>query len=617
MKKFSANTAKIYSFSEISSSFNENMEDIIALFSSTFGSGLISSFVPSSAFWGERIEESSNTFYTVGISSNQKLRFIDQQGISEISDTLVRYSITFDDLNVLNGSAENPVEFKKTFKYVKSSSSNPARSSAHSFEDILAVYVNGTPLYNSEFSIENNNGIRRLVFRKVRFGKIFPSPKDKNGKFFKDLIEDSGGVSKANLQSRLEDSEGYIVLEFPFLKTKITDKELVLEVIKNTNSKRYYNIPRNFPKYRNGAFYIEDRQIPGIIRINLGGLRSMLDSTDKVRFFFVSKAIKRGSGNLVKKYSVGLSGLSPETSSFKEIFALDERTGEFLKIDDAIYSSITEPVVFNYQTGEFDILTSVLPYSYAPIYFGDVVYYPPLKVSRNIDYVNNISIFGHWGFTWKGSLTSPKNIYLKNEYFVDNASSAYDSQNNLVALVSSYQAHPYANDSQGLLLGTIDPINGSITLSSSIQTPFDRLRDLCTANFNATPLVYSLRNQTFSSNGTISIPILTLVRNQVLKFYGVEFVLRSINPQNGSLTAPPSISLVVDYGSGRYTLASYSSTQLGQQMVENLSVYKNLQFDNPTLYTHTNSVPGVVYLTFNISNIVLEIYLASVYVFTE
>jgi hypothetical protein len=314
---------------------------------------------------------------------------------------------------------------------------------------------------------------------------------------------------------------------------------------------------------------------------------------------------------------VGLSNLSPETSSLKEIFVLDERTGEFIKIDDAIYSSVTEPVIFNYQTGEFDVLTSVLPYSYAPIYFGNIVYYPPLKVSRDLDYVNNVSIFGHWGFTWKGSLSSPKNVYLKNEHFVDSAGSAYDSQNNLVNLISSHQVQSSINDSQGILLGTINPTDGSITLSSSIKTPFDRLRDLCTANFNATPIVYSLRNLTFSNNGTVSLPILTLVQNQVLKFYGVEFVLKATNPQNGNLVSPPSFSVVVDYGSGRHTLASYSSTQLSQQIVGNLSVYKNLQFDNPILYTHTSSTPGVVYITFSISNIILDIYLASVYVFTE
>jgi hypothetical protein len=615
MKKFKANTAKIYSFSEISSSFNENTEDIIALFSSTFGSGLISFSAPSSAFFGERIVEGSNTFYTIGIDDNQKLRFIDHQGISNISDTLVRYSILFDDLRTLNGSAENPIEFQKTFRYVKPSST-PSRSATHSFEDVLTVYVNGTPLYNSEFSIENNNGNRRLVLRRIRFGKIFPSPKDRNGKFFKDLIEDFGGVSKTNLQNKLKDDDGYILLEFPFLKTKITDKELVLEVIKSANNRKYYNIPRHLPKYRNRAFYVEDSQIPGLIRINLGDLESTLSSSDKVRFFFVSKAIKKSSGNLVRKYSVGLSGLSPETSSLKEIFILDERTGEFIKIDDAIYSSIAEPVVFNYQTGEFDILTSVLPYSYAPIYFGNIVYYPPLKASRNLDYVNNISIFGHWGFTWKGTLSSPKNVYIKNDHFVDNASSVYDSQNNLVNLISSYQVQSYVNDSQGILLGTINPTDGSLALNSSIETPFDRLRDLCTANFNATPIVYSLRNLVFSSNGSVYIPILTLVQNQVLRFYGVEFILKSTDSSSGNLTAPPGISIVVDYGSGRYTLASYSSTQLSQQTVGNLSVYKNLQFDNPVLYTHTNLTPGIVYITFNINDIVLEISLANIYVFT-
>jgi len=616
MKKFLSNTAKIYSFSELSSSFNENTDDVTALFSSTFGSGLLSFSDPSSLFSGEKITEGSNTFYTVRVNTEQNLRFIDQKGISEISDSLIRYSIPFDDLHVLNGSEGNPIEFKKTFRYVSSSSTSPSKSSNYSFEDILAIYVNGTPLYNSEFTIENVNGNRRLVIRRVRFGKIFPTPKDKNGKFFKDLIEETG-VSKSDLQSKLEDENGYILLEFPFLKTKITDKELVIEVISSTNTRRYYNIPKNFPKYKNGAFYKDDEYNPNLIKVNLGNLKANLSDSDRVKFFFVSKAIKRNSGNLARKYYVGVDNLSPETSSTKEIFVLDERTGEFLKIDEASYPSISDLIVFNYQTGEFDILVSALPYSYAPVYFGNISYYPPLRVFRDLDYVNNVSIFGHWGFTWKGNLTTSKNVFIINDAYIDNASSTYDNQSNLINLISSYKIQASVNDSQGILLGTLNPSTGSITLDSQIKTPFDRLKDLYMQTTISKPLVYTIRSMSFSSNGAVSIPITLLTNGQVFRLYGAEFILRATDYEGNFIPVPIDISIVVTYGTTQQTLVIYRATDLSANQEFGRNIYKNVNFNSPISYTHNSSTTGIVYLTFNISNIVLELQLVNIYSFTE
>jgi hypothetical protein len=616
MKKFLSNTAKIYSFSELSSSFNENTDDVTTLFSSTFGSGLLSFSDPSSLLYGEKIIEGSNTFYTIGINSGQKIKFIDQKGISEISDTLIRYSIPLDDLHVLNGSENNPIEFEKTFRYIRPSSTSPSKSSSYSFEDILAVYVNGTPLYNSEFTVENINGRRRLVIRRARFGKIFPTPKNKRGEFFKDLIEEAG-VSKSDLQNKLEDESGYTLLEFPFLKTKITDKELVLEVISNTNTRRYYNIPKNFPKYKNGAFYKDDEYIPSLIKVNLGDLKSQISDSDRVKFFFVSKAIKRSSGSIAKKYYVGVDNLSPETSSTKEIFVLDERIGEFLKIDEALYPSVFDLIVFNYQTGEFDVLASVLPYSYAPVYFANISYYPPLKVFRDLDYVNNVSIFGHWGFTWKGNLTSAKNVFITNDSYIDNANSAYDNQSNLINLVSSYKIHANVNDSQGILLGTLNPSTGSLTLDSQIKTPFDRLKDLYMSTTISKPLVYTIRYMTFSNSGTISIPITILTSGQVFRLYGAEFILRATDYGGNFIPAPIDISIVVVYGSTQQILAVYRAADLSANQEFGINIYQNINFASPISYTHSSPTTGIVYLTFNISNIVLELHLANIYSFTE
>jgi len=612
MRKFISNVAKIYSFSEISSSFNENTEDIVDFFTETFGSGLVSFFDPSSAFIGEKIIDGPNTFYTIRVDESKELKFLDSLGISKISDNLIRYSIIFDDLNVLNGSLENPIEFKKTFRYITSPS---LISSSHSFEDILAVYVNGTPLYNSEFLIENDGGTRRLVIRKIRFGKIFPTPKDKNGVFFKELIEETG-ISKNDLVNKLKDRDGYIVLEFPFFKTKITDKELVLEIITSTNNKTYYNIPKNFPKYRNGAFYKDDEYAPGVIKINLGSIESLISGSDKVRFFFVSKAIKRNSSPLVNKYSVGIGNLSEETSSTKEIFVLDERSGEFLKINEALYSSYSDVIMFNYNTGEFDILDSVLPYSHAPVYFGDISYRPPLRVFRDLDYVNNVSVFGYWGFTWKGNLMSSKQIYIKNYFIPANAITAYDNQNNLVSLISSKSVQAQvSDDDQGILLGTIDPSDGSVTIDPQIKTPFDRLRNLYLSSTITNPTVYSLYNMTFSENGTVLLPIAVLEQGQVLRLYGSEFILRATNTSNYTTVLPPDISIVVSYGSTQQVLVTYRSADIGQTQIDGKSVYKNVDFNSPVLYTNNNSVPGVVYIKFSIFNTILEMFLANIYAF--
>ncbi len=612
MKKLLSNVAKIYSFSEISSSFNENTDDLVNVFASTFGSGLLSLSDPSSLIIGEKIIDGLDTFFTIRANDNQEIRFIDNNGISKISDELVRYSIVFDELNPLNGSQGNPIKFSGSFRYIPSFSS--LKSSNYSSEDILAIYVNGTPLYNSEFTIEDDNGDRKVILNRIRFGKIFPSPKDKDGRFFKYLIENSG-VSKADLNNKLKSSDGYVILEFPFIKTKITDKELVFEVISSTNNRRYYHIPKNFPKYKNGSFYKEDEYTPGLIKINLGDLELNLQSSDKVRFFFVSKALKRNSSTLVKKYFVGMDNLSLETSITKEIFILDERIGEFLKLDESVYSSISDLVVFNFQTGEFDISSSVLPYSNSSVYFGDIAYSPPLKIFRGLDYVNNISIFGHWGFTWKGNIDQSKNVYIRNIPIVDSASSAYDSQSNLIALISSYKIFPQVNDiSQGTLLGTINQ-DGSMVFDSQVETPFNRLRDLYLQNTIVKPMVFGFKNMVFTNDGIYSIPIMILSQGQTLRFYGVEFILKALNPQNGLLVSPPDISVVVNSGSSQQTIITYTS--LGQVFLDGNNVYKNVNFNNPISYTHNDSDAAVIYFRFNISGILLEIYLANFYAFVE
>jgi hypothetical protein len=611
MKKLLSNAAKIYSFSEISSSFNENTDDLVGAFTSTFGSGLLSFSDPSSVIVGEKIIDGLDTFFTIRVDGNQEIKFIDNNGISKISDELVRYSIVFDELSPLNGSQSNPIEFSGSFRYIPSF--NSFKSSNHSLDDILAIYVNGTPLYNSEFTIEDDNGVRKIVLNRVRFGKIFPSPKDKNGRFFKHLIENNG-VSKADLNNKLKGSNGYVLLEFPFIKTRITDKELVLEVISSTNNKRYYHIPKNFPKYKNGSFYREDEYTPGLLKINLGDLESNLQSGDKVRFFFISKALKRNSSTIVKKYFVGMDNLSSETIITKEIFMLDERIGEFLKLDESVYSSLSDLVVFNFQTGEFDISSSVLPYSNSSVYFGDISYSPPLRVFRGLDYVNNISIFGHWGATWRGDIDQSKNVYVSNIPIVDSASSAYDGQSNLVTLISSYKTFPQLNDSQGTLLGTINQ-DGSIVFDSQVKTPFNRLRDLYLQNTIVKPIVFDFQNMVFTNDGAYSIPIMVLLQGQTLRFYGAEFVLRALNPQNGLLVAPPDISVIIDTGMSQQTIISYTS--LGQISVAGNYVYKDVNFSDPISYTHNGPDPGVVYFKFNISEIILEIYLANFYAFVE
>ena len=612
MKKLLSNVAKIYSFSEISSSFNENTDDLVDVFTSTFGSGLLSFSDPSSLIIGEKIIDGPDTFFTIRVDENQEIKFIDDNGISKISDELVRYSIVFDELNPLNGSQSNPIEFSGSFRYVPSF--NSFRSSNHSLEDILAIYVNGTPLYNSEFTIEDDSGVRKLVLNRVRFGKIFPSPKDKNGKFFKYLIENNG-VSKADLNNKLKGNDGYVLLEFPFIKTRITDKELVLEVTSSTNNKRYYHIPKNFPKYKNGSFYREDEYSPELLKINLGDLESNLQSGDKVRFFFISKALKRNSSTLVKKYFVGLDNLSPETIITKEIFMLDERIGEFLKLDESLYSSLSDLVVFNFQTGEFDISSSVLPHSNSSVYFGDIAYSPPLKIFRGLDYVNNISIFGHWGATWKGDIDQSKNVYIRNIPIVDSASSAYDSQSSLISLISSYKIFPQLNDiSQGTLLGTINQ-DGSIVFDSQVKTPFNRLKDLYLQSTILKPIVFGFQNMIFNTDGVYLIPIMVLLQGQTLRFYGAEFVLRALNSQGSLLVTPPDISVIVDTGSSQQTIITYTS--LGQTSVSGNNVYKNVNFNNPISYTHNDSDPGVVYFKFNISGTILEIYLANFYAFVE
>jgi hypothetical protein len=227
-----------------------------------------------------------------------------------------------------------------------------------------------------------------------------------------------------------------------------------------------------------------------------------------------------------------------------------------------------------------------------------------------------VSVFGHWGFTWKGNLTSAKNIFIINDSYIDNANSTYDNQSNLINLVSSYKIQANVNDSQGILLGTLNPPTGSLTLDSQIKTPFDRLKNLYMSTTISKPLVYTIRNMVFSDSGTISIPITILKNGQVFTLYGAEFILRATDYGGNFIPVPFDISIVVTYGSTQHTLVVYRSIDLSANQEFGRNIYRNVNFNSPIYYTHSSSTSGIVYLTFNLSNIVLDLNLANIYSFT-
>jgi hypothetical protein len=184
-------------------------------------------------------------------------------------------------------------------------------------------------------------------------------------------------------------------------------------------------------------------------------------------------------------------------------------------------------------------------------------------------------------------------------------------------LVSSYKIQADVNDSQGILLGTINPSTGSITLDSQIKTPFDRLKDLYMQATISKPMVYTIRNMVFSNSGAISIPITILTNGQVFRLYGAEFILRATDYGGNFIPVPIDISIIVTYGTTQHTLAVYSSTDLSANQEFGRNIYKNVNFSAPISYTHNNPANGIVYLTFNISNIVLELQLVNIYAFIE
>ena len=462
MKKFYPNNAKLYNSANITSTINENSRDLTKALHKFLGGGV---YTNSGGFESSVYTETGGVIQTFGLTGNNEVLYLEEDKFGLVKNELQNFSIIFDENTPLNGSIANPIEIPVYFKYVPPS--NNEHSSLHTLYDLLAVFVNGTPLkVSDEYSLIYASGDKRSIyFNYLRQGLVYPNPVDKNGRFLKELIS-PGGISISDL-SNISNS-GTVNLRFKFLKGKTISKELVLFVNKSNNYS-YYHVPYGFPKYPNGLFYIENPDVPYGIKIVLGNVLDGVSSSDKIGFFFATRAIRKSAGITTNEYITGIKNLKEDLlNDLPLILAINESDGSILDISFINRNISPGAISFNPLSGNFFLNPTWLPNPNSIVLFGDIPYEPPLHISAEVDYVNNITIWGYPGLTIRRTSSSPYSVYIRNVEVVEEANSIFDVNSKVSSLKASSKIIPmfFPSGDSSELFASVSP--SSYTINPNI-----------------------------------------------------------------------------------------------------------------------------------------------------
>ena len=412
-------------------------------------------------------------------------------------------------------------------------------------------------------------------------------------------------------------------MDFGFLNTVSTNKYLVLRVT-SLGLETYYHIPKNLPIYNNNLYYLTSADKPNVVIINFSEFA--LNDNDTVEFYFIENSppsITTTSETFINQYDINVDNILVDTNSSAIVLALDEQSGTFINLSNLNTQLATNIYTINTSYGKIQVNTSYLPSPQSKVFVVNYYYAPPIKIYPNLDYLNNISLYGTFGSSIPIN-SKPKTIqiYAKNTHIPFYGTTYYDSSSNIVSEPYVYDILPYfllsestINDSQYTYIGsvTVNTDNSTnFSPSSDIQVPYQNLINLA-QQINPPPKwrTLNINKSEFLSgtNTTIVIPILPVVteNNKVTSIKAIHLKLRvyvyDIN--NSQVDIPFDLKLSLRDGNtikNIITLGSSLSTatsQVYQYGNNNLFSLTSLMSHN---FDSNNDVAPIYYLEFSASS---------------
>jgi len=547
MRRFLPNNIRFFKFSDIGNLTNDNVEYLYTLVKNTFTEGYFSSQNPNSVLSTKILTFGSEKRVGIFLNGNSEFALLSSGGVSKTyGNTLIKQTIFFDEVNPVNGSILNKVQLKNKSLFVDNTLNY---SLVYSSKHFYALYLNGTLQDALSVVVDEQGNYLNFGFTIVKAGSIEPTPAKLNGEFSKNLVEKNLTYSSF-LQDFCNNDKTSCFLEFPYLNVELTDKVLVLEVVPSSfsSAKTYYHIPKDIPLYQHGAFFTATDTEIYKIKINLGNIN--ISSADKVNLYFVSFAYPQEKNkdlniNFINKYILGgYKRLSPQTFSNSLILALDENSGTFLNLSAISSTSVGSILNLDISSGTVEISSSVLPYPSAKIYFRDIYYFPPIQISRNIDYSNNLTIYGYAGNTFPITLGNTYNLYVANTINFDIVNTVQNSFSQVTNLLSSYiylpnfilldtsESPPSEYIFVGSLSSSSSPESASLSLDPNFYTPYTRLQTIA-SNINPPPRWRSLNINKLSlltqTSTNVALPLMSIPVGKTLNFKGFSFIGRVVD----------------------------------------------------------------------------------------
>jgi hypothetical protein len=609
MRKFLPNNVRFFKFSDIGNLTNDNVDYLYTLVKNTFTEGYFSSQNPNSVL-STKVLTFSTTEKRAGIflNGNSEFTLLSSGGVSKTyGNKLIKQTVFFDEVHPVNGSILNKVQLENKSLFVDNTLNY---SNIYSSRHFYALYLNGTLQEASSVTVDEQGNYLNFGFTVVKAGSIEPTPAKLNGEFSKNLVENNLTYNNF-LQDFCNNDKTSCFLEFPYLNVELTDKALVLEVIPSSSVRTYYHIPKDVPLYQHGAFFTATDTNIYKIKVNLGSIN--ISSSDKVRVYFISFAYPKEKNkdlnvNFINKYNLGgYKNLSSQTFSNSLILALDENSGTFLNLSSISATSVGSILNLDIASGTVEISSSVLPYPSAKIYFRDIYYSPPLQISRNIDYSNNLTIYGYAGNTFPITLGNTYNLYVANTINFDIVNTVQNSFSQITNLLSSYTYLPnfiLLSTSQlpppgyifvGSLSSSATPTESvSLSIDPNFYTPYTRLQTIA-SNINPPPKWRSLNINKLSlstqASTNVAVSLMSIPVGKTLNFKGFSFIGRVIDLSNNDV--PFTIKFHVVQGNTEISSGNTFPTT-GNYITASSQIYDEVSHlnTNTNFFSVTNASPS-------------------------
>lgn len=588
MKRFKPTPSKFVRASDLISLAEENNFELVKLLTNTLGEGYYSTTDIQDLLDLSLLTVGEDLYLNLSLTSSGVFGFLDSSGFVEHKqDELTSYSVLFDEYNAVNGSITNPISVPPSL--FKLEQVDDYSSSYFSF-----LYVNGTPQLSGDISINATSEDIKISLSRVRGGYIYPLPKDKHGIFNHKIVT---GISWSEFRRDFCDENLNCYLDFGFLNIPTTTRYLMLKVI-SAGQEISYHVPKNIPVYDKKIYYYPSSDSPSVAVLSLEDLS--LNDGDVLSVFFIEEILPSFSPTredlFVNQYKLKGSNYLPETAFGSVVYVLDEQSGKFINLSNLNNLLVTNVYTINTSTGTVSVNSSYLPTPQSRLFIANYFYAPPLRFYPESDYLNNLTLYGPIGASFKVS-TWPSTIYLyvRNMGIPSRGITYYDSRSKVVSAPNTYdlRTHFFLSPNQVdlpnyMYAGTVNISifrNLSFTPSSLFLTPYSRLVELAREihipqQWSSTSL-YKLSLQSSSYN-YISIPILPIItingKVTAIKAISVKLKVYAID-NNVTSHIPFTMSIVPIDG----------TTQIGSNLTfgNNLSTSDNdtYQFGTNNLFT--------------------------------